>query len=212
MTDGRVMVVDEAADIACGLASFLGRHGFEARAASDPGDAVVLAQTWLPDAAVVGMPLANGAGLRLARHLRDSLGPDLRLVAVSPSDAAGERERLRGAGFDRVLARSAAASEMLGALSPPTRELVERAALANARRIEIVIALCETMLALPRTQVGDSYERTRWNVHRLIAILKRDCPCLAPGEARDRLARSIFALELRMRESSAAAAAPRSRI
>ena len=85
MNHARVMVVDDLPGNADSLAEYLGRQGVEARAAYDPTDAIVLAHAWLPEAAVLGMPLANGGGFPLARHLRDSLGPQVFRLQVLPA-------------------------------------------------------------------------------------------------------------------------------
>ena len=200
MIDGRVMVVDDLPDHADALAEFLGRKGAQARPVYEAGDAVVLAQTWLPDAAVLGMPLANGAGFPLARHLRDSLGPDLKLVAVSRWTAAPDRERMTHAGFDEILPRSVDPEVVWTAVAAETARLVEESVRSNVRRMEIVISLCHSMLD---TSTRDEERRARmlWNVHRLVEILHRDCPRLPAGESRERIASRIAALERAIGES-----------
>jgi len=194
MTPARVMVVDDLPENADALAEFLGRKGVAARAAYEASDAIVLAQTWLPDTAVLGMPLANGVGFPLARHLRDSLGAQLTLVAVSRWTAAPDRERMARAGFDQVLPRSVDPEVVWTAVISATAGLVQEAVRSNVRRMEIVISLCHSMLDSP---TRDDERRTRmfWNLHRLVEILHRDCPRLPAGEPRDRIAGRVAVLE-----------------
>lgn len=194
MNQARVMVVEDLPGNADSLAEYLGRQGVEARAAYDPADAIVLAHAWLPDAAVLGMPLADGGGFPLARHLRDSLGPGLKLVAVSRWTAAPDRARLERAGFDRVLPRSASPDEVRLALSDRTSLLIEDMVRASVQRLELILDLCYSMLDRP---FHDEETRVRvyWNVHRLVEILHRDCPRLPAGEPRQRIANRIAVLE-----------------
>jgi DNA-binding response OmpR family regulator len=194
---GRVMVVDENGGHADDLAFFLGRRGFEVRTAGEQGDAIVLAQSWIPDAAVVATPLAGAAAFPLARHLRDSLGPELRLVAMSEWTAAADHERLAQAGFDRVLARYARPEELLEALSAPTRRLALELVRASERRMELVIALGHATLDSPLMRNEATRERVLGNVRRLVAILDRDWPHLPAGEVRDRFRSRIEALARR---------------
>ena len=195
----RVMVVDELPGHADALSEYLGRNGVEARPAYEASDAIVLAESWLPDAAILGMPLANGTGFPLARHLRDSLGPELRLVAVSQWTAAPDRERMTHAGFDQVLTRSATPEELLAAVSSGTSRLVRELVRAKVRRLEIVIALCYSMIDFPAREPQRRI-RASSNVRRLLEVLQRDCPRLPAGEPRDRIAARIAALERAVEE------------
>jgi len=195
MSEARVMVVDDLPGNADSLAEYLRSQGVDARPTYDPGDAVVLAHAWLPDAAVVGMPLANGAGFPLARHLRDSIGPELKLVAVSRWTAAPDRERLERAGFDRVLACSAAPDEVRRVLSEPTPRIVEDMVRASVTRLELMIELCYSMLERPPSRDDESRMRVYRSVHRLVDILHRDCPRLPAGEPRQRIGSRITVLE-----------------
>jgi len=68
------------------------------------------------------MPVMDGC--ELARRLRQLLGPDVRLIALSAAIAEALEERVRGAGFDlaftkppdiaRLLATVAAAGQVEG--------------------------------------------------------------------------------------------------
>jgi len=194
MNPARVMVVDDLPGNADSLAEYLAREGAEARAAYDATDAIVLAHAWLPNAVVLGMPLADGGGFPLARHLRDSLGPGLKLVAVSRWTATPDRERMERAGFDRVLRRSAPPDEVRSALSERTSLLVEDMARASVRRLELILELCYSMLDRPFRD-EETRVRVYWNVHRLVEILHRDSPRLPAGEPRQRIADRVAVLE-----------------
>lgn len=194
MNEARVMVVDDLAGNADSLAHFLGRAGAAARSVSEPDEAIVLAHAWFPNAVVLGMPLANGAGFPLARHLRDSLGPELKLVALSRWTAFADRERMERAGFDQVLPRSAPPDDVRRALSDLTSLLVEDSARASVRRLELIVELAYSMLDRP-FHTEESRIRVYWNMHRLVEILHRDCPRLPAGEPRQRIATRITVLE-----------------
>ena len=199
----RVMVVDDLAEHADALTEYLGRKGVEARPAYEASDAIVLAETWLPDAAILGMPLANGAGFPLARHLRESLGPELKLVAVSRWTAAPDRERMAHAGFDEVLPRSATPEQLYAAVSSETARLIQALVRSRVRRCEILVSLCYSLLDFP-TRDAERRVRASWNVRRLVEILHRDCPHLPAGEPRDRIAARIAALERAIEERAKA--------
>ncbi|MBX3189986.1 MAG: response regulator [Labilithrix sp.] len=100
----RVLVVDDNEDLALMLARALERSGHEVMTAYDGPTALAVAETFLPEAALVDLGLPVMDGFEVARRLRalPRLG-DIKLVAIT--GYCGARDRSVEAGFDEHLVK-----------------------------------------------------------------------------------------------------------
>ena len=176
-------------------AAFLARHGFEARAFDDGGEAIVTAEAWPADAAVLSVPLASVSGIEVARHLRQSFGPSFRLIARS-SGSDGAARRLMDAGFDTIVASEAAEPQrVLAALGDATRPMVVRSMQQTVRRIELLVVLGHSLLGSRQRQPsGVNVER----VSRIVKLVRHDIAELDLPRERERLHRELQALAERI--------------
>jgi CheY-like chemotaxis protein len=104
MTPRRVLLIDDHDFIRFGLRFVLERQGHIVEEADDGLAGVRKAILWMLDVVVVDMdmPLLDGYGV--ARHLRQTLGKEVRLIALTGLD---EPHRARAAGFDVHLLKPA---------------------------------------------------------------------------------------------------------
>jgi CheY-like chemotaxis protein len=187
VADGKLAHAEESA-------AFLGRHGYETRAVDDGGDAILAAETWPADGAIISLPLASIPGLEVARHLRQSFGPSFRLVAFAPGADGAALRPLLHAGFDQVVA-SAGPESILAALGEATRVLVERSMQQAVRRIELLVVLGHSLLG-PRQRPASAANVER--VCRIVKLVERDIAQLAKPKDRERLTRELKALAERV--------------
>jgi len=97
----RVLVVDDNADAADGLAEMLELLGYEVKAAHDAIAALELATTFRPDICLLDIGLPVMDGYELAIRLRSgAIGHETRLIAVTGYGQDSDRRRSREAGFD----------------------------------------------------------------------------------------------------------------
>lgn len=103
-TPQRVLIVDDNRDFAATLAAILGSHGYDVRVANDGEEGLRTAAAFVPHVAFVdiGMPKRNGYDLA-AEVRRNPRLAHAYLVAVTGWGQDKDRERARGAGFDRHL-------------------------------------------------------------------------------------------------------------
>lgn len=101
----RILVVDDHADAAEGLAFFLRLHGHETRTAEDGVTALDLARTFHPEIIVLDIGLPRMDGYEVARRLRDEHPNGLLLVAATGYGKKEDRRRATEAGFDHVLVK-----------------------------------------------------------------------------------------------------------
>jgi CheY-like chemotaxis protein len=113
-----VLIVDDNPDAAETLSSLLALHGCQVRVASNPHEALASAAGFAPTVAVLDIGLPEMDGYELASRLRERLGPDLRLLAVTGYGQASDHARAREAGFDGHLVKPVDAAALLAALRP----------------------------------------------------------------------------------------------
>ncbi len=96
----RILVVDDNEDTADSLSLLLTLSGNDVRSAHDGLRAVELAAEFRPDVVLldVGLPKLNGYDA--ARRIRDHLGEDVVLVAVTGWGQEEDKRRAKEAGFD----------------------------------------------------------------------------------------------------------------
>jgi len=95
-----VLVVDDNADAAHSLDMILKFSGHQTRVALDGTEGLKIAQDFHPEIVVldIGMPGLNG--FEVARRLRQMLGDQVYIIALSGYGAAEDRQRALAAGFD----------------------------------------------------------------------------------------------------------------
>ncbi|HEV2442483.1 MAG TPA: chemotaxis protein CheB [Steroidobacteraceae bacterium] len=103
VTPRRVLVVDDNADAAQSMALIARSWGHEVATARDGTEALAVAKTFRPDAALVDIGLPGMDGYELAQRLRGQLDgeePPLLLVAMTGYGRTEDREAAHAAGFD----------------------------------------------------------------------------------------------------------------
>ncbi|HEY6001891.1 MAG TPA: hybrid sensor histidine kinase/response regulator [Anaeromyxobacter sp.] len=96
----RVLVVEDSEDIRCAMLMMLEQLGHLPGGAGDGPSGVRLAFETRPHVAFVDIGLPGFDGYEVARRIREALGREVRLVAVTGYGQAEDRERTRLAGFD----------------------------------------------------------------------------------------------------------------
>jgi CheY-like chemotaxis protein len=100
-TRSRILVVDDNADSARGLARLLKLLGHEVRTAHDGREAIAVAQSYRPDIVLLDIGLPGMDGYDVARALRkDVVCRDMVIIAVSGYGQDEDRRRSQEAGFD----------------------------------------------------------------------------------------------------------------
>jgi PAS domain S-box-containing protein len=113
----RVLVVEDNRDVADGLTRLLGVLGYDARAESNPLDAVATAEAFRPDVAILDIGLPGMDGYTVAGNLRARLGRKTPvLIALSGYNQLEDLRRSRAAGFALHLAKPVDADVLAEAL------------------------------------------------------------------------------------------------
>jgi len=101
----RMLVIDDNRDAADSLGMLLDELGQEARVMHDAGAALSLIETWQPDVVLLDLCMSGSDGYELARRMRERLGDEVVLVAVSSHAPEEDRLRSRAAGFRHYLSK-----------------------------------------------------------------------------------------------------------
>lgn len=112
-----VLVVDDNEDTGFAVELLLSSHGFPVRRASDGPSALEEARRTPPGAVFldIGLP-GEMDGFELARQLRELLGPEIRLIALTGRSAPEDRQRGQEVGLSAFLVKPATLEEMLAEL------------------------------------------------------------------------------------------------
>ncbi len=114
----RVLLVEDHAEFAEGMALLLRSWGHEVRVASDGAAALAAARTAVPDAVFLDVGLPGMSGYEVARQLRQLPGFDRTLlVAVTGYGREEDRRRAREAGFDEHLMKPVEANVLRALLA-----------------------------------------------------------------------------------------------
>jgi len=113
----RVMLVDDNLDALETLAEVLRYSDFEVATAATPKAALALAPGFRPDVALLDVSLPGMDGYELARALRASAGPALRLITLSGHGSPADFQRAAAAGLERHLVKPVDLDEMIGILN-----------------------------------------------------------------------------------------------
>ncbi len=122
----RVLLCEDEADLADHLANYLQMHGYEARICRDGPGAIKEATKWRPSAAIIDIQLPGTSGYALAQQLKDLLGTQVLLIAVTGYGSAADIELARHAGFHWHFEKPAPMSLLLQVLQNPNRKPIAR--------------------------------------------------------------------------------------
>jgi PAS domain S-box-containing protein len=111
-----ILVVDDNQDAADLLAEVLRDQGHDVQVAHDGQQALQRVKSFRPEVAIldIGLPVMDGYELAIA--LRDRLGPELRLLAVTGYGQERDRARSRQVGFEKHFVKPVALTDLLDAL------------------------------------------------------------------------------------------------
>jgi CheY-like chemotaxis protein len=114
---GRILIVDDNADAAEMIATFLEGLGYETHTASDAPEALSSAMRAPPHAAILDIGLPGMDGYELAAELRGRLGDRMpRLIALTGYAQATDRERALGSGFHAHFAKPVDLDKLVAAV------------------------------------------------------------------------------------------------
>lgn len=99
----RVLVVDDATDVASWLADELELMGVEVRIAHDAPSALAQIATFRPHAMLIDIALPTTNGWQLARQIRQLHSPPPRLIAISALHQPAHCQQSKLAGFEAHL-------------------------------------------------------------------------------------------------------------
>ncbi len=99
-----LLLVDDNQDAAELLAEIMTAYGHVVRVAHSGPDALVLLESFEPDAGILDIGLPVMDGYELARRVRERV-PDIRLIAVTGYGQPDDRKRTAAAGFDEHLVK-----------------------------------------------------------------------------------------------------------
>lgn len=117
-THRRVLVVDDNVDAADSLGAALELSGHETHVTYDAPTALVAAERFRPEVALLDLGLPGIDGFELAMRLRGTPSfARLFIVAVSGYGQASDRERTRAAGFDAHFTKPVALDALLDAIN-----------------------------------------------------------------------------------------------
>jgi CheY-like chemotaxis protein len=120
----RVMIVDDHEGMRTSLGRLLRHSGHDIAEATSGAEALVLADTFRPDAAIVDVSLGDMSGIDLAQRLRKS-HQGLQLLALTGYRDPELRNACLAAGFDAYLVKPEGISQipkMLGRRRPAVSE------------------------------------------------------------------------------------------
>jgi signal transduction histidine kinase len=115
----QVLVVDDNVDTAEGMAKLLTLSGHGVRIAASGPEAIEVARGACPDAVLLDIGLPGMDGYEVARVLRQQLGQDVRIIAVSGYGDEETRRRARESGFDHHFVKPVDHDTLLSLLNRP---------------------------------------------------------------------------------------------
>jgi len=116
----RVLIVEDSADARAAMRSLVRMWGHEVVVAEDGASGVERAREFRPEVALLDIGLPGLDGYQVAKMVRESLGPDVCLIALTGYGQAEDRERARLAGFDRHLVKPVEPSKLRLILADPS--------------------------------------------------------------------------------------------
>ncbi len=111
---GRILVVDDDADLRRGLHVLLKAHGYEVSFAADGLSSVSVARKEQPDAIILDLGLPAGDGYNVMKRLRAMLPlSQIPIVVLTAKDAATNREASLNAGASHFIEKPFENEELL---------------------------------------------------------------------------------------------------
>jgi DNA-binding response OmpR family regulator len=117
----RVLVCEDHKDSAESLAALLRLQGHEVLVCFDGTAALNEAPKWRPTAAIIDIGLPGITGYAVAQCIRQSLGNNVILIAVTGRTTRSDIEMARHAGFNWHLAKPPDTSFLMDVLEEPDR-------------------------------------------------------------------------------------------
>lgn len=117
----RVLVVDDNEDASESLALLLRARGHQVATAHDGPDALAHARAEPPEVVLLDIGLPGEDGYEVATALRDLLGQDVCIVAVTGYGTPEARRRVHDAGFDGHLVKPVSVQLLEEAMGPEPR-------------------------------------------------------------------------------------------
>ena len=135
-TGAKVLVVDDNEDALCLLSEALALSGYQTHTATDPAQALVMAEQLCPDVALLDIGLPVMDGYELARRLRAQRPEDaLKLVAITGYGQPGDREQARLAGFDEHMVKPVRMEELQRVLTRLLEASSQSSRASNVQRL-----------------------------------------------------------------------------
>jgi CheY-like chemotaxis protein len=122
----RVLVCEDHKDAAESLAALLRLQGHDVLVCFDGQAAIEEAPKWRPTAAIIDIGLPGVTGYAVAQYMRESLGSEVVLIAVTGYTTPADIEMARHAGFNWHLAKPPDSSFLMDLLEDPDRPQPDR--------------------------------------------------------------------------------------
>ena len=117
-----VLVVDDHRDAADGLCELLQLLGFQTLVAYDGDEGVAMALRERPPCVILDLHMPRVGGVLACARIREQVASkDMKLVALTGSDQASDREAAELAGFDHFLVKPVMVGALLRLLQPLPR-------------------------------------------------------------------------------------------
>jgi two-component system, sensor histidine kinase len=113
----RILMIEDDADAREVLQLALEAEGLPVAMAADGAEGIALAATTRPDVVLVDLGLPGLDGCEVARRIRDTLGDQVRLIALTGYGRSEDRQRTAEAGFDEHLLKPVDVDAILSLLS-----------------------------------------------------------------------------------------------
>jgi CheY-like chemotaxis protein/two-component sensor histidine kinase len=120
----RVLIIEDNLDARDMLQMFLKLHGHAVEVTGDGAEGVAQAVATRPDVALVDIGLPGLNGYEVAQQLREQLGPDIHLIALTGYGQPDDRARALAAGFNMHLTKPVDLDLLTQALSAVTTACV----------------------------------------------------------------------------------------
>jgi signal transduction histidine kinase/ActR/RegA family two-component response regulator len=124
----RVVIAEDNADSRELLQFALEQLGHHVEPCADGVSAIECALASRPDAMLIDLGLPGSDGFQVARAVREALGAEVRLVALTGYGQPADRDRAAAAGFDAFLVKPAEIDAVDRALRPPADPAPSRGA------------------------------------------------------------------------------------
>jgi CheY-like chemotaxis protein/two-component sensor histidine kinase len=115
----RVLIVEDSADARAAMRSLVRMWGHDVVVAEDGPSGMERAREFRPEIALLDIGLPGLDGYQVARHVREALGQEVCLIALTGYGQAEDKERARQAGFDCHLVKPVEPAKLKRFLADP---------------------------------------------------------------------------------------------